>query len=555
MSWAAPAASKLHKRSREPEIPQPIMSNVPAVSNSAEFSDFTKIRKQLFINSGLLGLSRILSTCTSLVTVPVVLSKLGLDGYGSWEAMMAIAALVMVFQTTINGTLVWKMSGAYGNGDLLGIRRLMGVGIGAVLCMFAVVTPFVWTVRFQLVGLSNIPPLYRGAAVWVIPILVSQTTVGALGETFAAVLIAHQRAGITTLIQTAALMANSGFVIIGLLHGWHLWSLLLGNTVGVVLGIAGQYVAVVKICQISSLWPCLPSWDEARPLLGFAGFLALGQISIALRDSTDKFVLASVGNTVWTAWFGLASRLANLTLMVCSFFYVPLVSAVAALAARRDWAGVRRIYANTMILMPFLAGSFVVLVASTYDRLLKIWIGQSIPQVGPILFILLTGNITAIVLTGVGSSLCKGIGKVSIETTYIVICVVANVVLKLTLTPWLGPIGSVLSSAGSWILGSIVFVILLHRAVELPNTAIRAAAMIPMMFVTVMITRGLTGFVPPSTTRWNAAMAASGIGLFSIALFSTLLVATRILPWATLRRAGEVLRASALARLGVRYAI
>lgn len=447
------------------------------------------------------------------------------------------------------------MSGAYGKGDLPEVKRLMGVGIGTVLFMFAVVTSFVWAMRFHLVGLSNIPPQYKGAAIWIIPILVSQTTLGALGETFAAVMIAHQRAGITTLITTTALMTNSGFVIAGLLHGWNIWSLLMGNTVGVALGIAGQYIAMVKICHMSRLWPCVPSWDEARPLLKFAGFLALGQISIALRDSTDKFVLASVGSTVWTAWFGLASRLANLTLVVCSFFYVPLISAVAALAARGDWAGVRRIYANTMILMPFLAGSFVVLVASTYDRLLMIWIRQTVPQVGPILFILLTGNITAIVLTGVGSSLCKGIGKVSIETTYIVICVVANVILKLTLTPWLGPIGSVLSSAGSWILGSIIFVILLHRAVELPNTAIRAAAMIPAMFVAVIITRRLAGFVPTSTTRWNAAIAVSGIGLFSITLFSALLVATRILPWSTLRRAGQTLRASALARLGARYAI
>ena len=531
------------------------MSNPQAASDSIEFSHFTSIRKQLFINSGLLGLSRILSTCTSLVTVPVVLSKLGLNGYGSWETMMAIAALVMVFQTTINGTLVWKMSGAYGSGDLGGIRRLTGVGIGVVLGMFVLVTPFVWTMRYYLVGLSNIPPQYRSAAVWVIPILVSQTTVGALGETFAAVLTAYQRAGITTLIQTAALMANSGFVIIGLLHGWNVWSLLLGNTVGVVLGIAGQYVAVVKICHIASLRPCLPNWEEARPLIKFAGFLAIGQISIALRDSTDKFVLASVGNTVWTAWFGLASRLASLTLMVCSFFYVPLVSAVAALAARDDWDGVRRIYANTMILMPFLAGAFVVLVASTYDRLLMIWIKQSIPQVGPILFILLAGNIIAITLTGVGSSLCKGIGKVSIETTYIVICVVANVVLKLTLTPWLGPIGTVLASAGSWALGSIVFVFLLHRAVELPNTAIRASAMLPVMLITVIISRGFTGYVPPSATRWNAAVAAFGIGTCSVALFSGLLIATRILPWATFKRGGMALRASALARLGARYAI
>ena len=73
-----------------------------------------------------------------------------------------------------------------------------------------------------------------------------------------------------------------------------------------------------------------------------------------------------------------------------------------------------------MIVMPFLGGAFVVLVASTYDRLLMIWIGQSIPQVGPILFILLAGNIIAIALTGVGTSLCRGMGKVSIETSYIV---------------------------------------------------------------------------------------------------------------------------------------
>jgi O-antigen/teichoic acid export membrane protein len=512
------------------------VSSVPLASNPVEF---TNVRRQLFLNSGLMGASKVLSTCTSLVTIPLVLSRLGLGGYGGWEAMMAIAALGTVFQTTISGTLVWKMSAGYGSRDPAGIRRLMGVGIGVVLSMFALVSPLVWLMRHQLVELSNIPPPYRDVAAWVIPILVSQTTLGAAGETFAAVLIAHQRAGLTTLIQTAALMANSACAIVGLVHGWAVWSLLLGNTVGVAVSVAGQYVAIVKVCGMADFRPCIPTWTEARPLLKYAGFLALGQISIALRDQTDKLVLASVGTTVWTAWFGLASRLANLTLVVCSFFYVPLVSAVGALASQGDWAGVCRIYSNTMIVMPFLAGAFVVVVAGTYDRLLMIWIGKEVPQVGPILFIMLAGNITAVVLTGVGSSLCKGIGRVSIETTYIVICVVVNVVLKLLLTPWLGPIGAVLSSAGSWALGSIAFVTLLHRAIELPKAAFRAAATIPLMLVTVTITRFLAGwFVPASTTRWDAAAAAAGIGLASVVLFAGLLVATRIIPWATFARAG-----------------
>ena len=104
-------------------------------------------------------------------------------------------------------------------------------------------------------------------------------------------------------------------------------------------------------------------------------------------------------------------------------------------------------------------------------------------------------------------------------------------------------------------MGSVFFVILMYRAVKLPNTVFRTAAMLPMMLIAVVITRSLTGFVPASTTRWSAAVAASGVGLFSIALFTALLVVTRILPWPMLRRAGAVLRGFALARFGARYAI
>ncbi len=526
---------------------------VPEATPSAESGHFQHVRRQLYVNSGLLGLSRFLSTCTSLVTVPVVLTRLGMSGYGTWESMMAIAALITVFQTTISGTLIWKMSTAYGSSDSSQIHRLMGIGLGSVFTMFALISPLSWLLRYQLVAVANPPTQYRDAALLVIPILISQTTLGACGETFAAVLIAHQRAGISTLIQTAALMANSLFMVVGLMRGWQLWSLLLGNTVGVAAAIAGQYFAVVAMSGFVSVRPVLPNRAEAMPLFKYASFLALGLVSSALRDQTDKLVLASVGSTVWTAWFGLASRLANLTLVVCSFFYVPLVSAVAALAARGDWAGVRRLYADTMLGMPYLAGCFVVLMACTYDRVLMLWIGRSVPEVGPILFILLAGNITAVALTGVGSSLCKGIGKVSIETTYIIICVVANVVLKFILTPWLGPIGAVLSSATSWTLGSVVFLILLHRSVDLPRTAYRAAAMLPVMFVTVLMIRSVAGSVPATTTRLGSAVAASGIGLTSIALFTALLIVGRILPWEIVRGFGRSLYSFASARLGVRY--
>lgn len=519
-----------------------------------ERMDVAAVRNRLFQNSLLLGASRLLSTCTSLVSVPIIVAKLGLTGYGGWEALMAIAAISASLQSVVSGTLVWKMSDAYGHGNRAQIERLARIGIGVTLTLFLLVCPAVWVMRFQLVAVSKVPAAYQAAAQWVLPWLVMQMVLGGAGEALGAMLISHQRAGVMTLIQSGAVVANNAFVIFGLIHGWRLWSLLLGNTVGVASTIAGLYIAVVKVCGSKvKLSPLLPGWMEAKPLLRYAGFLALGALSIALRDQTDKLVLANVGSSLWTAWLGMASRLANLVLIVCGFFYVPLVSAVAALNARGDWDGVRKLYENVMIALPLLMGAVVVLIASTYDRLLVMWIGRSVPQVAPLLFILLAGNITAVVLTGAGTSLCKGIGRVGLETTYIIVCVVSNIVLKVLLTWSLGPIGSVLASAASWALGSLLFIILLHRAVPLPRTTLRAIATIPVMAAAVAIVRLGAGYLPQGTTRWHAAVSATAIGLSGIPVYVALLIATGVLPLSVLRRIIATSRYTIMPRRSVRY--
>jgi O-antigen/teichoic acid export membrane protein len=377
---------------------------------------------------------------------------------------------------------------------------------------------------------------------------------GSVGETFGALLISHQRAGVMTLIQSGAVVTNNAFVIFGLSRGWQLWSLLLGNTVGVAATIVGLYIAVVKVCGTKiRVTPLVPQWIEAKPLLRYAGFLALGAVSMSLRDQTDKLVLANLGSSLWTAWLGMASRLASLVLIVCSFFYVPLVSAVAALNARGDWAGVRRLYENVTIALPMLMGVIVVLTASAYDRLLVMWIGRSVPQVAPILFILLAGNIAAVVLTGAGTSLCRGIGRVRLETTYIVVCVVSNIGLKFVLTWLLGPIGSVVASAASWAIGSTVFIILLHRAVALPHTTLRAAATIPVMAAAVVAARAAAGSMPQGMTRWHAALSAAEVGGAAVAVYVFLLVATGVFPLSVFRRIASACRRMIPIRSRVRY--
>jgi hypothetical protein len=73
------------------------------------------------------------------------------------------------------------------------------------------------------------------------------------------------------------------------------------------------------------------------------------------------------------------------------------------------------------------------------------------------------------------------------------------------------------------------------------------------MAAAVAIARVTAGAPPHSSTRWHAALSVSEIGLFAIAVYVVLLIATGALPLAVLRRMGSVCRDAILPRRDVRY--
>ncbi|MGE5802059.1 MAG: hypothetical protein ACM358_07360, partial [Gemmatimonadota bacterium] len=75
------------------------------------------IERQFRTNSALIIGARIVTACLSLGSIPIVVAHLGVAGFGTWEALLALASFTSVFQSAISGTLVWRVSEAYGRGD------------------------------------------------------------------------------------------------------------------------------------------------------------------------------------------------------------------------------------------------------------------------------------------------------------------------------------------------------------------------------------------------------------------------------------------------------
>ena len=486
------------------------------------------IERQFLANSGLIVAARVVTACLSLATIPVVVSRLGVAGYGTWEALLALASLTALFQAAISGTLVWRVSEAYGRGDMAEIRRLARLGAGASWALFGLLWPLAWVLRGPAVHFLRVSTETRQLASEMFPVVAALILLGGLSETLEAVVSGCQRTGLVNVVSAIAQILNYSVVIIMILFGGGLWSLVAGQAIGFASRLAGAWVATRVAYGAVSLVP-LPPRRSDLSMARYSGLLTVGSVAAALRDQTDKIVLASLASPAWVGYYGMAARLSGTVMEVIRLFYSPLLTAAGALNAMGDWDGVRRLYRRLMAVVSTVTGALVVVVAGLAERLVVLWVGFPIPQVALLLWLLITGSATAAMLTGPGTAISRGCGRVGIETTYLSFNLVLNLVLTVLFVLAIGAVGTAVATGSTWALSSILFLFVLHKNLDLPVEASRRAAGTALLaaVVTVGVHYASTMLGLPQG-RHDAFVSVVLLGPASVLLYLGLLVSFRL---------------------------
>ena len=442
------------------------------------------IEQRFRTNSSLIIAARVVTAGLSLATIPVVVSRLGVAAFGTWEALVAVASLTAVFQTAISGTLVWRISEAHGRGDAAEIRRLAQIGAGAVWAVFLLVWPLLWALREPAVRFLGTSTDTQQLAAQMFPVIAAVVLLNGLSETLEAVVSGCQRTGLVNVVGAAAHTLNYTAVIVIVLLGGGLWSLVAGQVVAFFVRFAGASWASRASFGSVSLVPVLPRRSDVT-MARYSGLLMVGSVAAALRDQTDKVVLASLASPSWVGYYGIAVRLSALVMEIIRFFYLPILTAVGALSAMGDWEGVRRMYSRLMAVVSSVTGLIVVVVLGLADYLIVLWIGRPIPEVTPLLWWLMAGSASAAMLTGPGTAICRGCGRAGIETAYLAVNLVLNLFLTVSLVLLIGPIGTAVATGSTWAVSSILFLVVLHRRVDLPLAASRRAVVTALLAATV----------------------------------------------------------------------
>jgi O-antigen/teichoic acid export membrane protein len=495
-----------------------------------------ELQIRLFRNSSIMFGNRALAMAVSVVAVPIVVAKLGMVGYGTWECFMALSAITSIFQNALGGTLLWRSAAAFGSQDVVEIKRLVRLGAAATTTVFLIVSPVVIALRRDLVHLLNIPPRLHASSECILPALISLMILGGINETLGAAIRGCQRAGVATTIQTAAGVVNAVTVISGLALGAGLWSLLAGFAAAFLTTGAGFYICLCRLCGPVNIIPCTPRWSDIQQNARYLGCSLVGCISASLRGQTDMLVLASFASPVWTAYYALAARMASVVMEISNFFYVPAIAAVAAMHAKGLSVDIRRLYSNLMMIVPMSAGAVIMLVAAFPGRLSVLWIGKEVPQINPILWLLLLGTGFAVILTGPGTCVCKGVGRIEIETIYVSANLFLNLFLTIALVRSVGAIGTVIASGVSWAITSLLFVILVHRKLDLPRSATwRAGRTLLVVTAVVAVTRIIAGLNPAPATRATAFLSLLYLTPLMLAVYAILAIAVGIMPIRSIR--------------------
>lgn len=497
--------------------------------------------------------SRAVAAITSVVAVPFIVRDLGWTRFGLWEAIVALSSVSTLITGPAGGTLLWRMSLAYGAGNRRTLRLLVRAGVWGALLLLGVLFPIAALFRTAVGRFLRVEAGEAETVGRVFLVLAALVFVTGINETLSALNAATQRSRVVSVSNTTGQIIMYTVSIIGLHFGLGLWAMLLGLASGqlltMVLLVAGARRGIATLPD-SPGEITYSSEGTAR----YFGLLEVGALSAFLRGQTDRLILARLASPVWAGYYSIAARLANLIMELSNLLYVPTIAAAGALVAAGKWSEVQLLYRHTMAIVS--AGGMLlgVVLIGLPGQLIVLWVGEPVPEAATILRLIAGGTLTAVMLTGPGTAICKGIGRLGIETRYVILGLGLNVSLTVALTLTIGPVGAVIASAASWACSSVYFAHLLHKTVDLPPAPMwRNVRTLLAIAVAAFMLGYASRYIPASTGRSDALLALTLLVPAGIATVLVLGVWSGGLSLLDVWRGFRALRRSASPRIPQRW--
>lgn len=475
-----------------------------------------------------LVLGRILSIVVGLLSIPILLSGLGTEGFAVWALLLgggvAFSTLelgmfpTVMKQASLDSSLPAVVKQARLNAVVTNARLLLMVAFGLVAVPLLIL---LWQMDWS-----------RGA--W----LSGHASQWLIMAVFVAVFLsAWLRVGVAALLVQGRLQAMTKLTI---------WQSVLPNVcMWVVVAVQPSVMTVVLVywCSLlvvtlGLLWRFSPAlvglfdqrrlrWSRMRMLLRHGLSVQFGELSYFVQFHLDKFLLAWLVGMPAVAQYEIASRGVQAMRSLPLAAMPPFLATLSTLDQHSKT--LQTTYWQMMRLVLMLASAVIVVPLIFAPLWLPYWVGSDWPAEHLIyLFVWLGLGAVGSAMAFPASCVAQATGLLKLEVKTNIVMLVLNVALTVALISYLGALGAALGTTTALCSGAVLYTYRLHREMQWP---IRMTLFALRYFIAAL--SGLVMLaVVVHVSLLQAVVVVESMAFWTVVLGLTLSCITGLLWWA-----------------------
>ena len=395
------------------------------------------------------AVSRVVSIVASLLSVPMAMNYMGVEGYGLW---MAISSLIMFLNVADGGiangviNIIARLSASNTYTEMRGVVStafflLLFLSAACFLLFLSVALFIPWD---KVLGVSHsIPPSDVLTMVLIVAgVFFANFSLGLVGKVQRALqegYLEHLWSGVGSLLSLffmfIAIQVDAGLL-------WVVGSFLCGTSIAFIFSnIAYFFYMKKKIRPTFSLLKL----RYVKEIAGVGFLFLILQLSSAVGFESDNILIANILGASAVAEYAITMKLFLLLPAVASFALMPLWGAYSEAFASGDVAWVKATFLKSIKLSLFVSTPLALLMAFMGDIIIKYWVGDSIhPSTG-----LIFGAALWAVLMTLGNALAMFLNAMNIVRVQVIISIAMatlNIFLSIFLIHRLGVEGAVYGS-------------------------------------------------------------------------------------------------------------
>lgn len=324
---------------------------------------------------------------TRLVTVPVVIHYLGLDGYGIWSIIMVTAGYMRFGTAGIKSAFQKYVAEATETGDYTTANVLLSTGSLSMLLLSIVGLIPIAIFSGRLATLFGVPGEFHAAAGASITVLALTYAVSNFGSAFEAIIMGGQRIDLPRKYNTVLTICEAVAIVVLLHLGFGLLAMTIVMASSELTLVLCCYRVSHRVVPEMHISTAHFQKSAFRELVRYAGSYQLVNVLELLYGAVVPLVLLKFFGATAAGIFAVVTRLVTSGLIAQDALILPILSGGTVVFASRSSERIKSFLAKAFRMTLALTLLPLAIICFFGKTMVLAWTGQASPEFGPAIWL------------------------------------------------------------------------------------------------------------------------------------------------------------------------